>query len=97
MSTEIQDKYNSRLPEPVGPIRRMLLFSSSTKSSSTASDLSLTESPADLTFQVIVIDVRNEYHHARGHDHSEANKQSNKQNIGLAIQWRYRPPRKEGQ
>ena len=49
-----QNKVNDKLPEPVGPIRRMLLFSSSTSSSSMVSAFSLPESVLDLTPQVVL-------------------------------------------
>jgi hypothetical protein len=48
-------KVKTSLPDPVGPIKRILLFSSSTSSSSstTSALTSLLESPADLTFQIV--------------------------------------------
>lgn len=42
-----------RIPEPVGPITRMLLFSSSTASLSLIADPTVNESPADLIFSII--------------------------------------------
>jgi hypothetical protein len=49
-------KVKTSLPDPVGPIKRILLFSSSTSSSSsltTSALTSLLKSPAGLTFQIV--------------------------------------------
>lgn len=43
----------SKWPEPVGPMRSMLLFSSSTESSSITSPLPLPSSPAGLTHNIV--------------------------------------------
>lgn len=52
-------KYDNKLPDPVGPIKRMLLFSSSTISSSSTSAILLPESPAGLAYQenMLITDI----------------------------------------
>ena len=52
-------KYDEKLPDPVGPIKRMLLFSSSTISSSNTSAILLPESPAGLAYQgnMLITDI----------------------------------------
>lgn len=61
-TSEYQKYGKFNLPEPVGPIIRILLFSSSTASLSMALVLSLPEFTADLTFQVVTyIRIINRY------------------------------------
>lgn len=85
-SEQIQGYDRIRLPEPVGPIRRMLLFSSSTTSLSMPSVLSLPEFPAGLTFQVVVTYIRTIYlyNYVLSKD---GDSKHNVKTVGITIQW----------